>query len=145
MPVTGGNGTVLLNGRAYSHDQIVFNMFGVPITSLSDIDISTSEEKGFNYGTGKYAVSWGTGKKNPVELSFTISKNEGVALENVADENDIKNFLPFDIPVTFLNPQGPQIKVIKNVLIQSYSEKSSVDNTDIKYEIKAIASHINTL
>ena len=135
----------LINGKSYSHDQIVFQMFGVPILSLSDLSMNTSQEKGYNYGTTQNPISYGVGKKNPVEVSFTMSKNDYEALASSAIENDVLNFDIFDIPLTFLNPQAPTTDVLKNVLLTGVDTSSSEGDMDTKVAFTAIATHIDKI
>ena len=131
----------LINGKSYSHSNIVFQIAGVPILSLSDISATSSQVKEFNYGTGALPVSYGIGKKNPGDLTFTLSLNDVHALELSSPNGDIKDLAPFDIPLTILNGVTPYLRTFKNVMITEVGKTSDTETTDIKVSITAIYSH----
>ena len=132
----------LINGRQYSHAEIVFQVNGVPLTSLSNLSLNQPQDKSFNHGTGQLAVSYGIGKKNQAEVSFELALNEIQALELASPNFDIKDIPPFDIPVTIANSSNVYSLVIKNFMFTEDSFSSDVDTTDIKVSCTGIASHI---
>lgn len=132
----------LLNGKNYSHKQIVFNVGGVPIVSLSNLDITAPKVKEFSYGTGDLPVGIGIGRNEQVDVTFEISMTDFKALTQATDTNDILDLDGFDIPVTLLNPSNVWGFTIKNVNITETSVSSDVDTTDQKVSVTAIASHV---
>jgi len=132
----------LLNGRQYSHAEIVFQVNGVPLTSLSNLSVTSAQDKSFNHGTGNLPVSYGIGKKNPAEVTFELALNEVQALEAASPNFDVKDIPPFDIPVTIANSSNKYALTIKNFMFTEDSISSDVDTTDIKVSCTGIASHI---
>lgn len=132
----------LINGNNFTHKQIVFNVGGVPVVSLSSLDITDPQMKEFSFGTGGLPVGIGIGREEQKDLTFEISMTDFKALTQATDANDIKALDPFDIPVTLLNPSNGWGFTVKNVCITEISPSSDTDTTDIKVGITAIASHI---
>ena len=132
----------LINGKQYSHAEIVFQVSGVPLVSMSDLTFSQTQDKTFNHGTGELAVSYGIGKKNPAEVTFTLALNEVQALEAASPNNEILDIAPFDIPVTIPNGTNVYSMIIKNFMFTEQSTSSDVDTTDIKVSFTGTASHI---
>lgn len=138
-------GIANINGRNYAHQDILANIGGVPVVSISDISISKSQIKEFSYGTQELPVGYGIGKKNAVELTFTISKNDADSIEFASPNNDMLDLGSFDIPITGTLSTNPRFKIIKNVLITNVEETSDEDTTDIKVAITTICSHIENI
>ena len=130
----------LINGQNYSHNQIIFNYGGVPLLSLSSLEVNCKTLKEFSYGTSNVPVGFGEGRDEPAEVSFEISMAEFLALQRAAGGKGIRGLSPQDIPVTFANPGGPAGLVIKNFMVSEDSFSSDIDNTDIKVPITGIAS-----
>lgn len=132
----------LINGRNFAHKDIVFNVGGVPVTSLSNLDVTDNQNKEFSYGTGGLPVGIGVGREEQKDVSFEISHTDFIALTRATDDNNIKSLDPFDIPVTLLNASNPSSFVIKNFCVTEDSFSSDIDTTDIKHTVTGIASHI---
>ena len=60
----------LVNGRSYSHTDIIANIGGVPVLSISNLTINDTQDKSFSHGTSRLAVAYGEGKKNATEISI---------------------------------------------------------------------------
>ena len=138
-------GIALINGRNVAHQDIVFSIGDVPIVSLSDLTIEKSQEKDFSYGTQEEAVGWGKGKKNPVELTFTISKKDDAALNAASPRRDVLNLAPFDIPLTTINVEPPRFDIIRNVHVKSTSYTTDEDTTDAKVQYTCVASSMDNI
>lgn len=134
--------TALINGRNYSHKDIVFPIGGSPITSLSNLEITDRSVREFSFGTGSEPVGYGDGRDEPVDITFTLSMSDAVALEKASPDQNPNRLSPFDIPITFLNPGKPRLVTIKNVLIMEHSTTSDTDTTDIKTAYTCQASGI---
>ena len=132
----------LLNGKSFTHKGIVFNWGGVPITSLSNLDVNWSAMKGFNWGTGALPDSIGEGRYEQVELSFEISMTDFKALTQAVVSKNLLDLDLTDIPVTLLNGANTWGFTIKNVAVTENSFSTDVDTLDIKVPITAIASHL---
>ena len=138
-------GIAIINGQNIAHQDLIVPIAGVPITSISDISISKSQEKAFSYGTQELPVGYGIGKKEAPELTFTMSKKDADAIEAGSPNRDILDIAPFDIPLTVNSTDAPRFKIIKNILIQSVEETSDEDTTDIKVAFTCICSHIQNI
>lgn len=132
----------LIDGQNFTHQQIVFNVGGVPLLSLSDISLTKSTQREFSYGTSKLPVGYGDGRDEPGDLTFTLSLTDGRALVKASPDGDPTRLAPFNIPVTLLNEAKPLNVSVKNVLIQSYELTSDVDNKDIQMSFTSQFSHI---
>lgn len=132
----------LLNGNNFTHKQIVFNVGGVPIVSLSNLTVDERKVKEFSYGTGDLPVGIGVGRNEPVDVTFEISMTDFKALTQAVASKNILDLSSFDIPVTFLNESNIWGATIKNVNITETSKTSDIDTTDIKVSVTAIASNV---
>jgi hypothetical protein len=131
----------LINGQNYTHQQIVFNVGGVPLLSLSDITLTNATQREFSYGTSKAPVGYGDGRDEPGDLTFTLSLTDARAIIKASPEKNPNRLAPFNIPLTLLNEAKPMNISIKNVLIQSHELPSDIDNKDIKMSFTAQCSH----
>ena len=133
----------LINGQNFTHQQIVFNVGGVPLLSLSDITITKTATREFSYGTSKLPVGYGDGRDEPGALTFTLSLTNGRDLIAASPEADPSRLAPFNIPLTLLNEAKPTNFSIKNILIQSYEVTSDIDNKDLKMSFTCIFTHMD--
>lgn len=134
--------TALINGRTYTHKDIVFNVLGVPLVSLSTLSIKSSQIKEFHYGTGEYPVGLGIGRKEPIEVTFELSLNDIDALEDSAPNNDIKDIPAFDIPITVVHPTKSYLLTVKNFVFTEDTKDTDTDTTDIKVSCTGTASNL---
>lgn len=132
----------LINGKNFSHKQIIVNIGGVPVVSISNISITDGATREFSYGTSGLPVGYGDGPDTPVDFTFEISMTDFIALTRASPEQNLKRLDPFDIPITFLNPANPAGVIIKNVLVQTTNPSSDTDTTDIKISVTTQASHL---
>jgi hypothetical protein len=92
--------TPLINGINYSWANIKFNLFGVPVIGITEINYSQKMKKDNNYGWGQYPISRGYGNVEP-DGDITIYFDEWrkiIAASPSKDPNLIKSF---DIQVLF--------------------------------------------
>jgi hypothetical protein len=138
-------GIAVINGRNIAHQDLVIQIAGVPITSISDISTNKTQVKEFSYGTQELPVGYGIGKKEAPELTFTMSKKDADALQGGSPNRDILDLAPFDIPLTVTSEDAPRFSIIKNILIQGVEESSDEDTTDIKVAFTCVCSHIQNI
>lgn len=135
-------------GKAYSHaGRIVQVVPGVPSISVSDISWNFSKVRGFNYGTGADAYSWGEGNKEPGAVTLKMSKTDyqTIKASTISATNpngDVRNLAPFNILITDTHPQAPVQNTLLDVLITGFDEKSATGDKDISVELTAIARDI---
>lgn len=94
--------TPLINGVAYSWSTVQFNLFGVPVAGIVNIEYKTKQAKTNNYGAGIVPVSRGYGKKE-YEGSIEIYLDEWKKIIAAAPNRDPLSIGWFDIPVTYGN------------------------------------------
>ena len=131
----------LINGRNFAHQDIIMNIAGVPMTSLSDVSVTKTATREFSYGTSREPVGYGDGRDEPGDVTFTLSLTDGRALIAASPDNDPTRLEPFNIPLTLVNVAKPTNIVIQNILIQSFEVTSDTDNKDIKFAITAQCSN----
>lgn len=118
-------------GKAFVHEQIVFQVGNTPFITLKNLRYKEARIKDFNYGTSVDPHSYGTGHRMPVEGSFQINMTEHLRLKDGQPDGDVTNILPFDIPITYANSQAPRLETLKNVMILDAEPQSESGNTDI--------------
>ena len=114
----------LINGTAYDFTQIIFSILDTPIAGVKAINYTVEQTKENNFGTGNQPVSRGRGAKNPTG-SVEISMNDVEALRDVAQDGDLTNIPPFDIVITYGNPQN----VVTHRLIATEFTNDGVEAT----------------
>jgi len=92
----------LINGVSYSWSTINFNLFGVPVKGITNIEYNTKQEKTNNYGAGQEPVSRGYGRKT-YEGSIEIYLDEWKKVIAAAPNRDPLAIGWFTIPVTYGN------------------------------------------
>lgn len=131
----------LVNGRSFDYSQIIINILGVPIVSVSSITYLEEQEKVNNMGTGNRPISRGHATIN-ASGSLEISMNDVEALRDVAPEGSLLFIPAFDIVVVFGNIQNPQTHVLKNVEFLNDGIETTVGDTDVKRTFDLVISHI---
>lgn len=131
----------LINGQAYDFAQIIVNVMGVPIPSVTSIDYQEEQEKVDNYGAGNRPVSRGRGTIKAT-ASIEMSMNDVEAIRDVAPDGSLVAIPAFDIVVVFGNPQNPVKHTIKNCEFKTDGVSGSVDDTDMTKSFDLITSHI---
>lgn len=92
--------TPLINGINYSWANVKFNLFGVPVIGITEIDYDRKMKKDNNYGYGQDPISRGYGN---IENSGSISIyfDEWRRIIAAAPSADPLYIKPFDIQVLF--------------------------------------------
>ena len=94
--------TPLINGESYSWASITFNLFGVPVAGITNIEYKEKQNKTNNYGAGQRPVSRGYGKIE-ADGSIEIYLDEWKKVIAAAPNRDPLSIGWFDIPVTYGN------------------------------------------
>lgn len=134
--------SVLINGKAYGHANIVPMIGGVVIHSLTAINYGETQEKENNFGIGTRPVSRGQGAIKPDEVSITISMNDVEVIRDNAPGKSLLRISAFDIPVIYNNGQRVIRDVIKNCEFTTDGRESNVDDKDLTRTFTLICSHI---
>jgi len=90
----------LINGINYSWANIKFNLFGVPVIGITEIEYSRKMKKENNYGLGQDPISRGYGNIEN-EASISLYWDEWRKIISAAQNNDPLFIRPFDIQVLF--------------------------------------------
>ena len=92
--------TPLINGINYSWSNVKFNIFGVPMVGITDIEYDITQKKENNYGAGTNPVSRGYGNRE-YKGSITIYRDEWQRIIDAQTNKDPLAIPPFDIQVLF--------------------------------------------
>ena len=131
----------LINGRAYDFTQIIVNVMGVPIPSVTKIDYKEEQEKTNNFGGGNRPVSRGHGTIQPT-ASIEMSMTDIEKIRDIAPNGSLLSVPAFDIVVVFGNPQSPKKHTLKNVEFTVDGFEGSMDDTDFTMSFDLVLSHI---
>lgn len=133
--------TTLVNGKSYSFVDVVLVVAGVPVFGVTAINYEETQEKTNNYGASTRAVSRGRGKKES-SASITLSMNEVEALRDAAPEGSLLNIDPFDVQITYVNPQKVVTHVLKNCEFINDGVDISEGDTDAGKQFDLVLSHV---
>lgn len=131
----------LINGRAFDYGQIIVNVMGVPIPSVTSIEYQEEQEKTNNFGAGRRPVSRGHGTINS-SASIEMSMTDIEAIRDVAPNGSLLAIPSFDIVVVFGNPQSPKKHTLKNCEFTVDGFSGSLDDTDLTKSFDLVVSHI---
>lgn len=134
--------SILINGTAYAHANIVPIIGGVPVQSISAISYGEDQEKEDNFGTGTRPHSRGRGAIRAKEVSITLSMNEVELIRDAAPGGSLLKIAPFDIPVTYDNGQRIVTHIIKNAEFTDDGVESNTGDKDISRSFSLVASHV---
>jgi hypothetical protein len=133
--------TPLINGEAYDFAQILVNIAGVPIASVTSIEYGEEQEKKNNMGAGRRPVSRGRGTIQ-ASASIEFSMTDVQALRAAAPNRSLNAIAAFDVVVVFGNPQSPTKHTLKNAEFTTDKVSGSLDDTDLLTSFDLIISHI---
>ena len=133
--------TPLINGRAFDFAQIVVNVLGVPLASVSAISYTEEQEKVNNFGAGSNPVSRGHGTKN-ASGSMTISMNDVEAIRDAVEGGSLLSVPSFDVVVTYVNLQKTVTHTLKNVEFLNDGVEATSGDTDLQRSFDVVMSHI---
>ena len=136
----------LINGTAYSWSQIAITIGGRPLTDVTAISYTVTQEKTNNYGIGNQPTSRGRGRKE-YEASITLRLGELEAIRNSVLSRDILDIAPFNITVSFLPEDGtlPVNHILKNAEFTANPVDVSEGDTSIELEIPLIIAGVDYL
>jgi hypothetical protein len=114
-----------INGVAYSHADIVLNLFGSPVIGVTEISYSDTQTMESNYGTGHKPISVGFGA---IEFtgSITLTMEEVEKLTQAAPGGRLQNIPFFDVGVNFITEDG---KLARHRLIQCRFKQRNVSSS----------------
>jgi hypothetical protein len=92
--------TTLINGVNYSWSNIKFNLFGVPVVGITEINYTRKQAKENQYGAGVEPVSRGYGNVE-YEADITLFLDEWRRIIAAAPSKDPLLIKPFPIQVLF--------------------------------------------
>lgn len=132
----------LINGEAYSWQQIVATVAGVPLAGISAIEYKDNQEMVDNYGAGSFVVSRGFGKYK-AEAKITLQMEELEPIIAAAPQGRIQNIPEFDINITYLPLNGVIVThKIRNCRFMNNPRTVKSGDTVIECELDILTSHI---
>lgn len=132
----------LINGKSYTHAQIVATIAGVPIASISEINYKEAQDKVNNYGLGVRPVSRGHGTID-ANGDVTMSMNDIEAIRDAAPNGSLLAVPAFKVTVTFVNAQKVVTHELNNCEFTEDGVESKTGDTDIKMKFPLVISDIN--
>lgn len=131
----------LVNGIAFDYVQIVPLFLGVPLVSMTSINYEEIQEKVNNMGTGNRPVSRGRGAID-ASGSMELSMNDIEAMREVAPDGSLLFIPSSDFILVFGNPQNVQTHVLKNLEFTNDGGSGTVGDTDLKFTLNFVISHV---
>lgn len=136
-------GVPLINGVEYTHADIVFELFGLPVIGMTAIDYSDPQDITLNYGTGNVPVSRGFGQVKPT-ASVTLTMKEVQRITASAPFGKIQNIPNFSIGINFLTEAGDYTRHrLINCRFMGRNPNSSVGNSQIEEKLELSVADIN--
>ncbi|MDR0546309.1 MAG: hypothetical protein LBG77_01770 [Dysgonamonadaceae bacterium] len=99
------NGIPLINGQTYSWGDIICTIAGIPVTGITAIEYSDSQEMQENYGAGRYPVSRSKGRI-ACTGKITLYPEEVIAISNKAINSRLQDIAAFTIVVSYIPTEG---------------------------------------
>ncbi len=136
------NGIPLVNGMLYSWADIVLTIGGVPVTGITGIEYSDTQEVENKYGAGRHPIGRAKGRITP-EAKITLYQEEVEAIQSQSVNGRIQDLEPFDIIVTYLPDSGiVKSDKIRNAQFSGNSRKWAEGDTGQLVELDLVPSHI---
>ena len=129
-------------GIDYQWNDVVANVMGVPLGTITAIEYAQEQDMMNNYGAGAYPVSRGFGKITPT-AKITISMKELEAIVAVAPGGILQNIPEFDVIVTYVSVNNPVIvHTIRNCRFKNDGRTMKNSDTQFLVELTLLPSHI---
>lgn len=137
------NGIPLINGVEYSWGDIVVNIAGVPVTGITGIEYSDSQEVVDNYGAGRYPVSRSKGRITCTG-KITLYASEVQALQMKTLNGRLQDLAPFEVIVSYIPDAGGVVAVdkLRNVQFKNNGRSWSEGDTSETVDLDLAISHI---
>jgi len=133
----------LVNGVAYTHADIVLNIFGTPQVGVTAIEYSDMQNITPNYSTGQKATSVGFGTvecTGRITMTFELVQ----ALQKIAPNGRIQNIPFFTIGVNYLPEGGVLVRhALRKVKFKGRNVTSSTGNSQIEEVIELFIGDID--
>lgn len=136
-------GVALINGVAYTHQDITLEIFGVPQIGVKAIEYSDPQAITPNYSTGQHMTSVGFGSVAPTgKISMTMELIQ--AITNVAPNGKIQNIPFFNIGVNYIPEGGILVRhSLKKCKFKGRGVTSQTGNSEIVEEIELFIADID--
>lgn len=96
----------LINGKAYSWNDISVNILGRTLEGNMSVKYASTQEKENVYGRGKKPVSRSKGKEE-CEASLTVSMKEYMAIKSaVGPFKKLTDIKPFPVNIVYIDEDG---------------------------------------
>lgn len=135
-------GLPLINGIAYSWADIVCTINGTPVTGITAIKYSDSQEVVNHYGAGRYPIARSKGKVEST-ASITLTMDEIVAIQTQSTTGRLQDLGFFDVGVSYVPESGVIVHDnIRNCQFKANSRDWTKDSTQQEVALELIVSHI---
>lgn len=136
------NGIPMVNGMLCSWAQVVVLIGGVPVTGITAVEYSDSQEVVNKYGAGRYPVGRAKGRITS-EGKLILYQEEVQAIQAQAPLGRIQDIAPFDVMVTYM-PDSGIIKTdkLRNCQFSGNARKWKEGDTGQEVELPLVMSHI---
>lgn len=132
----------LAAGIDYQWNDIVVNVMGVPLVTITDVEYNQEQEMQNNYGAGAFPVSRGYGKYT-ITAKMTLSMKEVQNLRAVAPNGRLQDIPEFDVTVNYISVNNPiVVHKIRNCRIMNDVRSTKNNDTTIPVELTLLPSHI---
>lgn len=125
----------LINGKAYEFSDIEFELFGIRIFDVKEIDYATKRNIANNYGSGEEPISRSNGVKT-YEGKISLGMKE---VEFIRDKmpagSDLTDIAPFTITVHYANNYRVTTHKLLYCQITEDNPKAKQGDTDIAIEL----------
>lgn len=137
------NGIPLINGVLHSWGDIVATINGIPLTGVTGIEYSDSQEVTNKYGAGRLPVGRAMGRITS-QAKLVLYQEEVEALQAQAPGGRLPDLGMFDITVCYLPASGlVRTDVLKNCQFTGNSRKWKEGDTSQEVELDLVPSHID--
>lgn len=136
-------GIPLINGVAYTHADIVLNLFGVPIIGVTGVEYGDAQEINGNLSTGNKYTSVGFGGVvNKGILTVTLEAVQAIQL--VAPLGRIQSIGFFDVGINYLPDSGVLIRhALRKCRFKGRDISSAVGNSQIEEKLELFVGDID--
>jgi len=125
---SGFNNQPLINGEAYAFAQVAIVIRGQRIYGVTSVDYTQEENKGHNFGPGRYPVSRGYGEVDS-NGNMDLDQDAVVKLTDMAPNRKLFDMDPFDVVVTYRNQKRIVVDVLRECEFNNHNRSSSQGDT----------------
>ena len=136
------NGIPMVNGMLVSWADIVVLIGGVPVTGITGVEYSESQEIVNKWGAGRHPVGRAKGRITP-SCKLILYQEEVQALSAQSPTGRLQDLPPVDIIVQYIPDSGQLVTdKIRNINFSENARKWKEGETGQEVELPGVPSHI---